>query len=100
MKTWTESKRIDAAPEAVLAVLRDTDAVREWSPFPFELDGTVAARLGAGDRVRVSGSLAGRRVGFDVEVHEASDGRLALSVRVPGAELSDRVRVQRASAKR
>jgi hypothetical protein len=29
--------------------------------------------------VRVSGQLVGRRVGFDVEVHAAGNGRLALS---------------------
>jgi hypothetical protein len=31
----------------------------------------------------VSGKLAGKRVGFDVEVHEAIDGRLRLSAEGP-----------------
>ncbi|HWT22662.1 MAG TPA: SRPBCC family protein [Solirubrobacteraceae bacterium] len=84
MRTWTAQKLVDAAPERVLALLTDTDAVREWSPFPFDLDG-AGTRLDPGTRVRVSGSLAGRRVGFDVEVHEATDGRLALSARGPVA---------------
>ena len=35
--------------------------------------------------MRVSGQLVGRRVGFDVEVHEAGDGRLALSAHGPVA---------------
>ena len=35
--------------------------------------------------MRVSGPLVGRRVGFDVEVHEAGDGRLALSAHGPVA---------------
>ena len=35
--------------------------------------------------MRVSGSLAGKRVGFDVHVHEADAGRLALSAHGPVA---------------
>jgi Polyketide cyclase / dehydrase and lipid transport len=76
---------VDAAPAAVLDVLCDTDACRDWSPVPFDLDGAAGARLAAGSRVRVSGQLVGRRVGFDVEVHEAGDGRLALSAHGPVA---------------
>ena len=74
-----------AAPEDVLDVLTCTEACRRWSPVAFELDGDAAPRLAAGARMRVSGSLAGRRVGFDVEVLEAGDGRLALSARGPVA---------------
>ena len=84
MKTWTATKRIDAEPDAVLGVLTDTDAVRRWSPVPFDLDDD-ADRLIAGARMRVSGQLVGKRVGFDVEVHEAGDGRLALTARGPVA---------------
>jgi hypothetical protein len=84
MKTWTATKRIDAEPDAVLGVLTDTDAVRRWSPVPFDLDDD-AERLIAGARMRVSGQLVGKRVGFDVEVHEAGDGRLALTARGPVA---------------
>jgi polyketide cyclase/dehydrase/lipid transport protein len=83
MRTWTASKHVEAAPDAVLDVLCDTDACRRWSPVPFDLDGEAGGRLAAGARVRVSGSLVGRRVGFDVEVHEAGDGRLALSAHGP-----------------
>jgi hypothetical protein len=85
MKTWTARKRVDASPEDVLALLTHTEAVREWSPFPFDVDGCAAPRLATGSRMRVSGSLAGRRVGFDVEVHEATEERLALSARGPVA---------------
>jgi hypothetical protein len=85
MRTWTAETLVDAAPEDVLSLLTDTDAVREWSPIAFDLDGDAAPRLATGSRVRVSGSLAGRRVGFDVEVHEATEDRLALSARGPVA---------------
>jgi hypothetical protein len=85
MRTWTARKHVDAAPAAVLDVLTDTETCRQWSPVPFDLDGGAGARLAAGARVRVSGQLVGRRVGFDVEVHEAGDGRLALSAHGPVA---------------
>jgi polyketide cyclase/dehydrase/lipid transport protein len=83
MRTWTAFKQVDATPDDVLDVLCDTDACRSWSPVPFDLDGEAGGRLAPGARVRVSGSLVGRRVGFDVEVHEAGDGRLALSALGP-----------------
>jgi hypothetical protein len=85
MRTWTAHAHVDAHPEVVLDVLTDTDACRRWSPVPFDLDGEAGGRLAAGARVRVSGRLVGRRVGFDVEVHEAADGRLALSAHGPVA---------------
>jgi ABC-type amino acid transport substrate-binding protein len=85
MRTWTAKKHVDAAPADVLDVLTDTDACRDWSPVPFDLDDAVGGRLAPGSRVRVSGQLVGRRVGFDVEVHEAGDGRLALSAHGPVA---------------
>ena len=37
----------------------------------------------AGTRARVSGGLAGRRVAFDVDVHRADDGGLALTAEGP-----------------
>jgi hypothetical protein len=85
MKTWTAIKHVDAAPADVLQVLTDTDACRQWSPVPFDLDDHAGARLLPGSRMRVSGQLVGKRVGFDVEVHEASDARLALSAHGPVA---------------
>jgi carbon monoxide dehydrogenase subunit G len=85
MKTWTATKRIDADPAVVLDVLCDPDACRRWSPVPFDLDGVAGDRLTPGARMRVSGRLAGRRVGFDVEVHEAGAGRLSLTASGPVA---------------
>ena len=60
MRTWTTHKLVAADPAVVLE-LTDTDACRRWAPVPFELDGPAAGRLQAGTRVRVSGSLVGRR---------------------------------------
>jgi Polyketide cyclase / dehydrase and lipid transport len=85
MRTWTAQKHIEAAPEVVLELLCDTESCRDWSPVPFDLDEAVGRRLAAGSKVRVSGQLVGRRVGFDVEVHEASRDRLALSAHGPVA---------------
>jgi hypothetical protein len=85
MRTWTARKHVDADPAVVLDLLTDTESCRDWSPVPFDLDGDAGSRLAAGARVRVSGQLVGRRVGFDVEVHEAADGRLALSAHGPVA---------------
>jgi len=85
MRTWTAQTHVAADPEVVLAVLTDPDACRRWSPVPFDVDCAGADRLAAGTRMRVSGQLVGRTVGFDVEVHEAGDGRLALSARGPVA---------------
>ena len=56
-------------PEAVLAALTDPDAVARWSPVAFEVETMTRAACAPGTRTRVSGKLAGVRVGFDVEVH-------------------------------
>jgi hypothetical protein len=85
MRTWTAHTHVEAAPEAVLDLLCSTDACRHWSPVPFDLDGAAGDRLEAGSKVRVSGALAGRRVGFEVEVHAASHGVLELSALGPVA---------------
>jgi hypothetical protein len=67
----------------VLRVLTDPDSIRDWSPIPFELDEFDGARLEAGGLARVSGSLAGKKVGFDVEVHNADEGGLELTAQGP-----------------
>ena len=54
-------------------------------PLPVRRGRGRRPRLATGARMRVSGSLAGRRVGFDVEVQEATAERLALTARGPVA---------------
>jgi hypothetical protein len=85
MRTWTATTTVDARPEAVLDLLTDPDSCAEWAPLPFDVDGLATRRLQTGSRARVSGSLAGQRVGFDLEVHEAATHRLALSADGPVA---------------
>jgi Polyketide cyclase / dehydrase and lipid transport len=78
MRTWTARTTTAARPEAVLDVLTDPDAAARWAPLPFDVDELDGRRLATGSRARVSGKLAGRRVGFDLEVHEASGRGLSL----------------------
>ena len=72
-----------AAPCDVLALLTAPDAIATWAPVPFEVDELDGRRLRTGSRARVSGGLAGRRVAFDVDVHHADDGYLALTADGP-----------------
>jgi hypothetical protein len=83
MREWTATTTIDARPEAVLDVLTDPEACAPWAPIPFDVEDLRTARLRCGSKARVSGKLAGKRVGFDVQVHEAVDGRLRLSADGP-----------------
>jgi Polyketide cyclase / dehydrase and lipid transport len=83
MRTWTAQAITEARPEDVLLALTDPDAVARWSPVPFDLEDEDLLRLRAGSRTRVSGKLAGVRVGFDVEVHAADERRFSLSALGP-----------------
>jgi hypothetical protein len=83
MRTWTATTTTAARPAVVLDVLTDPDACRRWAPVAFELEELQGARLHAGARARVQGKLAGRSVGFDVEVSEADERGLALSAHGP-----------------
>ena len=60
-------------------MLTDPDACARWAPVPFDVEDADGAGWPRGSRARVSGQLAGRRVGFDVEVHEADEAGLALA---------------------
>jgi hypothetical protein len=84
MRTWTASTTVPAPPEAVLDLLTDPRACADWSPVDFEVS-DLRGRLQAGARAHVAGRLAGREVGFVVDVHEADRGRLALSADGPVA---------------
>ena len=83
MRTWTATTTVDAAPEAVLDVLTDPDAIARWAPLPFDVEDLDTPRLMAGSTARVSGRLAGRRVGFDVAVQKADESGLALCANGP-----------------
>ena len=83
MRTWTATTTTAARPEDVLDVLTDPEACARWAPLPFDIDELNGRRLATGTRARVSGSLAGKRVGFDVAVHEASDRGLTLAADGP-----------------
>lgn len=73
----------EASPEQILHVLTDPDEIRDWSPIPFEVEDLDGARLEAGSHARVSGNLAGLRVGFDVWVHAAGADGLELTAEGP-----------------
>lgn len=60
MARWTARTWVDAAPDDVLSLLTEADAIARWSPFPFEVVDWDGARLEAGDSVRVAGRLGGR----------------------------------------
>ena len=82
MRTWTATATAPAAPEDVLSVLTDPAAARRWAPVDFAVDG-AAERLAPGTRTRVSGRLAGKDVGFLVEVHAADAQRFELTASGP-----------------
>ncbi len=81
MRTWTATATTDAHPAAILSVLTDPDAASQWAPVPFDVEDD--RRLAAGRTSRVSGKLAGKRVGFDVHVHAADVNGLALTATGP-----------------
>src|SRR5215212_7063276 len=79
MRTWTASTTTAGRPDDVMAVLTDPEVLGELAPLPFDVEELDGKRLRSGSRARVSGKLAGRRLGFDVEVHEASERGLQLA---------------------
>jgi uncharacterized protein YndB with AHSA1/START domain len=83
MANWTATTTTKATPDQVLEVLTHPDEIRRWSPVDFDVDELDAARLAPGTRARVTGKLAGVRVGFDVEVHAADKQLLELSADGP-----------------
>jgi hypothetical protein len=83
MRTWTAQTTTAARPEDVLDVLTDPEACARWAPLPFDVEELDGRRLATGSKARVSGSLAGKRVGFDVEIREASARGLSLAADGP-----------------
>lgn len=107
--SYTATITTTAPPERIIAMLTEPDSIRAWSPVPFETDGGGES-LRAGSETRVSGNLAGLRVGFDVQVHAADHTGLRLSADGPvtldvdygvqaagaGSELQARISLRRA----
>lgn len=88
MSSYETTIETTATAEQVLAVLTDPAAIRSWSPVPFEIAGEDVDRMSVlqtGSQTRVSGSLAGLKVGFDVRVHSADRDGLRLSADGPVA---------------
>ena len=83
MAQFTAHTTTSASPDEVLQVLTDPDAIRDWAPIPFEVDDLDGYRLEAGSLARVSGGIAGMRLGFDVEVHSADEAGLELTALGP-----------------
>ena len=80
---WSARKFMLASPDEVLSALTDPETIAAWAPVRFEIDGLAGSRLRPGSVERVSGSLAGVRAAFDVDVHEADDGGLKLVAHGP-----------------
>jgi hypothetical protein len=80
---WIATAQTNATPEQLLDVLTRPQQIRRWSPVDFDTEELDSRRLAAGTRTRVTGKLAGVRVGFDVEVHAADEARLELSADGP-----------------
>jgi hypothetical protein len=83
MAHWTTRTTTNATPDRVLGVLTDPDAIRDWAPIPFEVEELDGRRLEAGSQARVTGGIAGMRLGFDVEVHAADEAGLELTAQGP-----------------
>lgn len=83
MPEFTAHTTTSASPDEVLQVLTDPDAIRDWAPIPFEVDDLAGYRLEAGSLARVSGGIAGMRLGFDIEVHSADAAGLELTALGP-----------------
>ena len=80
---WTASIDLGSDPDEVLRALTDPAVIAQWAPVSFEVDGLAGTRLRAGSQARVSGSIAGIRTTFDVEVRSADRERLELVARGP-----------------
>lgn len=83
MAHWSATTTTKATPEQLLEVLTHPEEIRRWSPVDFDVDDLDSRRLAPGTRARVTGRLAGVRVGFDVEVHAADQDVLELSADGP-----------------
>jgi uncharacterized protein YndB with AHSA1/START domain len=82
-RVWSASMCVGAAPGEVLDALTDPDAIARWSPVPFELEHLDGRRLRSGSEARITGSAAGVKCAFEVEILRADDEALELRARGP-----------------
>lgn len=82
-EVWSAHADMRAEAHEVLAALTDPELIAAWAPVGFELADGCPRRLRAGSRERVSGSLAGVRARFEIEVHRAGPDRLELVAEGP-----------------
>jgi hypothetical protein len=80
---WTASATLRSNADLVLGALTRPDSIAQWAPVSFDVDGLAGSRLRAGSRERVTGSIAGIAVAFDVEVTRADRARLELVAHGP-----------------
>ena len=86
---WTARTDFAADADQVLRALTVPALIARWAPVDFEVEGLAGGRLRAGARERVSGTIAGVRTAFDVEVTRADTRRLELTAQGPvGLEVS------------
>ena len=82
-EAWTASADLRTDLDAVLSALTDPASIACWAPVSFEVEGLAGGRLRTGSRERVSGSIAGIRATYDVEVSRADRQRLELVAHGP-----------------
>jgi uncharacterized protein YndB with AHSA1/START domain len=82
-RVWSSSALIDAAPSEVLDALTDPALIARWSPVGFELEHLDGRRLRSGSHARITGTAAGVKSSFEVEVLQADDDGLELRARGP-----------------
>src|SRR5437868_11109556 len=80
---WTADREVAAGRDQVMDILTRPCSIASWAPVPFEVEGLKGDRLETGSRARVAGRLAGKELIFEVDVHEADEGRLRLIAHGP-----------------
>jgi hypothetical protein len=80
---WTARTDVCGDSDDVLCALTEPASIARWAPVSFDVDGLAGSRLRAGSRERVSGSIAGIRAAFEVEVTRADRKRLELVAHGP-----------------
>jgi hypothetical protein len=80
---WTAQADVRADREQVLEALTSSAMIARWAPVSFDVERLVGGCLRTDNRARVSGSLAGMRATFDIEVLRADSDGLELTATGP-----------------